>query len=69
MAKPAGDTPRRILLVAVTLVLAGYAATGTLGAGHHLYPLPDSPAFGLIISDTSSNGTGALASLELRCAL
>ena len=50
-------------------VLSGYAATGTLGAGHHLYPLPDSPAFGLIISDTSSNGTGALASLELRCAL
>ncbi|MBK6811847.1 MAG: hypothetical protein IPG81_23750 [Sandaracinaceae bacterium] len=50
-------------------VLAGYAATGTLRAGHHLYPLPDSPAFGLIISDTSSNGTGALASLELRCAL
>ena len=50
-------------------VLAGYVAAGTLGAGHHLYPLPDSPAFGLIVSDAAASGAGALASLELRCAL
>lgn len=48
---------------------AAYTVAGTLGAGHFLHALPDSPAFGLVVSHTSEAGATALASVELGCAL
>lgn len=49
-------------------VQTAYTSAGTLGAGHHVYPLPDSPAFGVLVSESSGGGGSALQSFELRCA-
>jgi hypothetical protein len=45
-----------------------YISAGTLSAGHYVYPLPDSPAFGVLVAEALGGGSGALQSFQLRCA-
>jgi hypothetical protein len=49
-------------------VQTAYTSAGTLSAGHHVYPLPDSPAFGVLVAEAPGGGSATLQSFELRCA-